>query len=56
MFELDAYDTYDPDCCEDCGGPRACSTCGRHFCADECGACGGGCTCYCSCPAMREGY
>lgn len=39
--------------CEDCGG-SPCGSCGKHFCADECAACGGGCTCYCYCPTMRE--
>lgn len=39
--------------CEDCGG-GPCSVCKQHFCADECGACGGGCSCYCFCPTMRE--
>lgn len=40
--------------CEDCGAYAPCTGCGRHFCCDECGACGGGCQCYCYCPAMRE--
>jgi hypothetical protein len=31
----------------------SCTTCGQHFCDTECGACGGGCRCYCSCPTMR---
>lgn len=39
--------------CEDCGG-TTCSRCGKHFCCDECAACGGGCSCYCYCPTMRE--
>lgn len=41
--------------CEDCGG-YPCSVCRKHFCADECAACGGGCTCYCGCPTMRDGW
>jgi hypothetical protein len=40
--------------CEDCGSDAPCFTCGQHFCVVECGACGGGCRCYCSCPTMRE--
>lgn len=40
--------------CEDCGGWTPCPDCGAHFCADECGGCGGGCYCYCYCPTMRE--
>lgn len=42
--------------CEDCGSYAPCTVCGRHFCCDECAACGGGCRCYCSCPTMRKGY
>lgn len=39
--------------CEDCGG-YPCSVCGKHYCADECGSCGGGCRCDCFCPALRD--
>lgn len=39
--------------CDNCGSSE-CSACGQHFCAEECGACGGGCRCYCFCPTMRD--
>ncbi|MFD7996866.1 hypothetical protein [Streptomyces mexicanus] len=39
--------------CEDCGG-QPCSTCGKHYCADECRSCGGACNCDCFCPALRD--
>jgi hypothetical protein len=40
--------------CEDCDQQIPCSVCGVHNCADECGACGGGCTCDCFCPTLRD--
>lgn len=42
--------------CEDCGALAPCLSCGKHFCTEECGACGQGCQCYCWCPTMRDDY
>lgn len=42
------------DRCEDCGAMAPCPECATHYCADECGGCGGGCQCLCFCPTMRE--
>jgi hypothetical protein len=48
--------TYDTQYrCEDCGQQTPCTVCGKHYCADECGSCGGACSCDCFCRALWDG-